>query len=182
MGVRCWPLGTSLSTITWRYSLLLALLFLLLNGAGMSNNSPVGFSANRATLLSRTALQSVRVPTVCWLHLQPHCPLLSSLAASQAQPLLAMTQTHGRATPSLPGLQRFSACYATTWSALHLAHSLPLLRSLFQKLSKTNYLLGGLLTSYNAVSSFRIARTLLDMLAWLWLCESNSVLSTMSEE
>lgn len=127
-------------------------------------------------------LQSVRVPTVCWLHLQPHCPLLSSLAASQPQPLLAMTQTHGIATPSLTGLQRFCACYSTTWSALHLAHSLPLLRSLFQKLSKTNYLLGVLLTSYNAVASFHIARTLLDMLAWLWLCESNSVLSIMFEE
>lgn len=60
-------------TVTWRYSLLLALLFLLLlNGAGMSNNSPVGFSANRATLLSRTA------PSVSQ---SPHCVLAPSPAS-----------------------------------------------------------------------------------------------------
>lgn len=125
--------------------LLLALLFLLLiNGAGMSHNSPVGFSANTDNLTVKDCTFSQSESPLCagsFSRLTAHC-CPCSLTASQPQPLLAMTQPHDIATPSLPVLQRFCACYATTWSALHPAHSLSLLRSLFQKLSQTNYLLG----------------------------------------
>lgn len=130
----------------------------------MSNNSPVGFSANMATLLSRTAPSVSQGPyRVGWLLLQPHCPLLSLLTAFQPQPLLAMTHTHEIATPSLPVLQRFCACYTTTWSALVWPIPFPYSGLYFRNFPKLIISLV-LLTSYNAVFIFLIARTLLDII------------------